>query len=119
MASVIDRKAYHNAYNKLWYQRTKETRLKKAKEHYQKWRDAALAGYGAQCSCCGETEYNFLAIDHVNGLTELELSEGRMFGDKLHRFLVKNNFPSEFQVLCHNCNMGRRFNGNRCPHEDQ
>jgi hypothetical protein len=26
-----------------------------------------LSAYGGKCVCCGESEYKFLAIDHING----------------------------------------------------
>jgi hypothetical protein len=34
----------------------------------------------------------------------------------LYRWLVKNNFPKEFQILCHNCNFAK-FRLGTCPHE--
>lgn len=74
-----------------------------------------LNHYGNCCVCCGESQYEFLAMDHING------------GGAQHRRDLKNskticewlkthNFPDGFQILCHNCNMARGFYG-QCPHE--
>ncbi len=39
--------------------------------------------------------------------------------DSLYRWIIKNNFPEEFQILCFNCNSGRHINGGICPHEEK
>jgi hypothetical protein len=82
-----------------------------------KLRDEAVAGYGGKCVCCGEMQPVFLSIDHVlgNGRQHRKsLPAGRPF----YRWLIKNNFPPEFQLLCMNCNFGRYRNGGVCPHEN-
>lgn len=74
--------------------------------------------YGNICACCGETNQGFLTIDHIN-------NDGaayrRKFGKTLfylHRFLVQNNFPDDYQLLCWNCNAGRFYSGTGiCPHK--
>ena len=63
------------------------------------------------CNCCGEKHYEFLAVDHINGNPNKKIRGG---GD-LVRFLIKNNFPDGFQILCHNCNLAKGFYG-ICPH---
>jgi hypothetical protein len=42
---------------------------------------------------------------------DLELGGGGYWA-----WLRKHNYPEGFQVLCHNCNMGRQINGGVCPH---
>ena len=33
-------------------------------------------------------------------------------------WIVKNNFPKGFQILCHNCNLAKGYSkNNKCPHE--
>lgn len=66
------------------------------------------------CSCCGEDKYQFLAIDHINGGGRIHLKE---IGGDICGWIIKNNFPEGFRVLCHNCNMARGLYGN-CPHEN-
>ncbi len=37
-------------------------------------------------------------------------------GTSLYKWLKKNGFPPGFQVLCANCNWGKRQCGGTCPH---
>ncbi len=80
------------------------TRLKVLK-HY--------GGDPPRCKCCGETIIEFLGIDHIDGRTTKE-KDNSSFNTYLHA--VANGFPSNLQVLCHNCNMAKGFYG-ECPHE--
>lgn len=38
---------------------------------------------------------------------------------ELNHWIIRNDFPDGFQVLCHNCNFakGKKGNNNMCPHE--
>jgi len=74
-----------------------------------------LSHYGSKCQCCGEDNPDLLTIDHVNGGgNKHRRSIGESSG--IHRWLVKNNFPDGFRLLCFNCNCGRQINGGVCPH---
>lgn len=80
-------------------------------------REDVIAGYGGKCVCCGETTYEFLSIDHING------GGGKMRREGLHpkaenfaSWLIKNNFPKDFRLLCHNCNQAIGHYG-ICPHQ--
>ena len=46
---------------------------------------------------------------------------GNRGGHRMYVWIIKNNFPEGFQVLCHNCNMARSYprNGGICPHQKQ
>jgi hypothetical protein len=80
-------------------------------------RNAVLTAYGgAKCACCGETENAFLCIDHINGGGKQHAKEIGGAGSVMYRWLVKNNFPPGFRVLCFNCNNAISLHG-RCPHE--
>jgi hypothetical protein len=93
-----------------------------AKAKRKRVRDAVFAAYGGyKCNCCGETEQLFLSIDHVN-------NDGAEFRRKLtgkrtsagyhtYNWLIKNGFPDGYQVLCMNCNHGKRMNNGICPHK--
>lgn len=66
-----------------------------------------------KCSCCGEKEIKFLAFDHVmnDGKQHRKIvKQGLLVG-----WLIKNNYPKNIQVLCHNCNLAKGFYG-KCPH---
>ena len=77
------------------------------------------------CRCCGEKSHvDFLAIDHIAGRKEMDsepelvklgyssLQRGRVLG----HWIIENNFPKGFQILCHNCNVAKGHYG-ECPHE--
>ena len=61
------------------------------------------------CEICGENHYEFLALDH-------KLNNGadhrRRVGSSFRIYLdVKNSeYPDEYRVLCHNCNLKYRDN---------
>jgi len=78
----------------------------------------AYGGY--VCACCGETEKKFLSIDHINndGAEFRRRIGGKRTAAGYHtyRWLVLNGFPEGFQVLCMNCNHGKRMNKGVCPH---
>lgn len=89
---------------------------KRTKTRYHKLRMAAIEAYGGyRCKCCGEIEQAFLSIDHINGGgTQHRKQVGK--GAAFYRWLEKNSYPPEFQVLCMNCQFGRRICG-VCPHQ--
>lgn len=84
--------------------------------------------YGAKCACCGETEYKFLTLDHVNNdgaadrraLAKPGSPYSRASNSRVYRDLVRSGFSdaARFQILCFNCNSGRQYNGGVCPHRD-
>lgn len=58
---------------------------------------------------CGEKDIDVLTIDHINnnGYKHKKLFNLRG-GSDLYRWLKKNNYPNEFQVLCMNCQILKR-----------
>jgi hypothetical protein len=86
-------------------------------------KEIAFAAYGGyRCACCGETEASFLSIDHIhNDGAEFRRthfkSRVRGLGAHLYAWLIRRHFPSGYQVLCMNCQTGKRMNGGICPHQ--
>ena len=86
-------------------------------------KEAVFAFYGGYvCACCGETERAFLTLDHVanDGATfrrENFGGQGRGAGVLTYDWLVRHGFPSGYQVLCANCQTGKRMNHGVCPHQ--
>lgn len=78
-------------------------------------RDEVFAAYGGyKCVCCGETQKEFLQLDHVdNDGAEHRRKIGRT---SIYGWLKKHGFPEGFQVLCANCNYAKGFYG-YCPHQ--
>ena len=63
-----------------------------------------------QCSRCGEGDIVVLCIDHINGGgNEHRRDINRVAGRNFYQWLVQNNYPDGFQVLCCNCNMRKRW----------
>lgn len=89
--------------------------LKKSAEARSRLKDKVFAAYGGYvCACCSETEPSFLSIDHINGggcQHRKEIGGGRMY-----YWLRDQGFPPGFQVLCMNCQYGRKNNKGICPH---
>jgi hypothetical protein len=79
-----------------------------------------LDAYGRKCACCGEMEEKFLSIDHLTYSGYQAKKQGLHPKDSysFYRWLVKNNFPPDFQLLCMNCNWGKMRNHGVCPHQE-
>lgn len=63
------------------------------------------------CACCGDTLFDNLQLDHVDGDGKEQRErnfEGRS-GVPLYRWVEKNEFPSGFAVLCGHCNHAKGF----------
>lgn len=128
----------YTEYNKQHYlsnkdkvlEQTKEYRLKnkdkikqyrlnnrdKIKQYKLKLKIQVFTHYGLKCSCCGESGLEFLNIDHINNdgaQHRKEIGSGK----HIYLWLIKNNFPSGFQTLCFNCNIGKYHNNGICPHQ--
>ena len=102
---------------KKYHQDNKEKILMRKKTEYMKLRLEVLNHYARdgkiECICCGENEPTFMTIDHINGNGRKHLES---ISTHLSAWLKKNNYPSGYQILCINCNMGKYRNGGVCPH---
>ena len=75
-----------------------------ARERYQVFKKKVFDAYGGfVCACCGETHQECLSIDHIDN----KGAEHRRQVKNLYPWLVRNDFPSGFQVLCMNCNWSK------------
>ena len=73
-----------------------------------------LNHYGHKCACCGETTFEFLTLDHIDG----NGAKHRKRVGNVYSWLRKNNYPSGYQILCFNCNCAKGFYG-KCPHQNK
>jgi hypothetical protein len=91
----------------------------KSKRLADKLKDEVFQAYGGwKCACCGETGKHYLTIDHMeNNGSELRRKGVHGHSTQFYRWLKKSGFPPEFQVLCMNCNFGKRMNNGVCPHQ--
>ena len=78
------------------------------------------------CVCCGlNSNLDFLSLDHIAGRKEMDSEpelvklgySSKMVSSVLQKWIVENDFPKGFQVLCTNCNFakGMKKNNNECP----
>lgn len=74
-------------------------------------------GHKPECTCCGEGDMTLLNLDHLEGGGNVHRREVG-FGPAFYRWVIKQNFPKGFQVLCYNCNIGKHRNGGVCPSAD-
>jgi hypothetical protein len=86
---------------------------KYAKEKNEEYKTLVFNHYGDKCSnpdCPippDKMDIHCLVIDHIyGGGNKHRKSIGSNF---IYRWLVKNNFPEGFQVLCVYCNWRKRF----------
>ena len=87
-------------------------------------KEAAFNAYGGPvCACCGDSHFEFMSIDHIEGggaahRRELRRGDGQSGGGglRLYLWLKRNNYPKGFRVLCRNCNCTFGELG-YCPHE--
>jgi len=93
------------------------TRKRLSHDQYARYRHVVLQGYGGlipHCACCGEGHEEFLTIDHINGDGAKQRKAG-LRGIAFYLWLIRNDFPEGFRVLCMNCNFSLGMRG-YCPH---
>lgn len=93
----------------------RESENKRLRELRQNQRKKIIEKYGSKCVCCGESQYEFLNIDHKNN--DGAIHRKKMGGSsKIISWIIKNNYPDDFQILCFNCNLAKSIYG-QCPHK--
>lgn len=100
----------------------REAQRESKKRSEQKLWLETLSAYGNCCACCGETEPDFLEVDHVldNGAAHrasMRPNAPKTWAGKvMYSWLRQQGFPDDYQLLCSNCNRAKaRKRG--CPHK--
>lgn len=91
-------------------------RARRSKEQRDNAKEQVFSYYVSVCNCCGESEKKFLSVDHTEGKGRQH--RATMGTQTINVWLVNNEFPEGFQVLCYNCNCGKRVNNGVCPHQE-
>ena len=100
-----------------WRQRTGDRSKIYQRSWNRKRRKIVIKHYGGKCKCCGENTFEFLAVDHKEGGGDAHRREVGS-GGKMIEWVIKNDFPPIFQILCHNCNQAIGYYGS-CPHKTE
>ena len=111
---VVD-KAKHAANQRKFYAAHRVYQNEWQKKKAQEYRRIVIEHYGNKCACCGEEIYQFLSIDHVNNDGAAHKKLVGASGSAMCRWIIKNHFPVDIQILCYNCNCAKGFYG-KCPH---
>ena len=85
---------------------------------WAKMRRNVFEHYGLSCACCGESTFEFLEIDHVDGDGKGNDHRREIGYSGIYKWLIRNGFPEGFQTLCSNCNRAK-FRYGVCPHQTQ
>lgn len=90
----------------------------KSKRLAEALKNEVFTAYGGWiCACCSEIERSFLTIDHMlNNGSKLRREGVHGHSTMFYRWLKKSGYPKDFQVLCMNCQFGKRMNQGTCPH---
>ena len=111
------KKLYLNEY----YKKNRPRALAYAREIGQAKKLECLSAYSrgiVKCACCGEREIAFLTLDHMNNDGKWHRETAGPSGYGFYAHLRKRGYPQNLnlQVMCFNCNCGRRVNKGTCPH---
>lgn len=88
--------------DKEYYAVKGEKSREQRKNYYYLQKETVIKHYGGECECCGETDHDILTVDHINGDGAEHRKE--VPASQIHSWLIKNNFPPGFRLLCFNCN---------------
>jgi len=100
--------------SRKYYLKTKSQRQRKNKDI----KLSVFDHYGHKCVCCEESHELLLTVDHIN-------NDGKNHREKIgsgvpiYKEIISMGFPSFYQLLCFNCNMGKYLNNGVCPHQEQ
>lgn len=102
------------AKNKEWYQENKVKFRQYGKEYRFRLRSLVVEQLGGKCECCGETQLEWLQIDHQNNDGKKHRQEvGR--GKDMMLDILRNPGKYKVRVLCANCHNAVTCYG-YCPH---
>lgn len=104
-----------NAHNREQYKLKKPLFSARAKRNATKVKQTFLDMYGNKCSCCGETEFDFLTVEHIKGQVGIPKNQKRS-GHNGWKDATKEYRPDLYTILCFNCNLASK-NGRTCPHK--
>lgn len=112
-----EQKARYRERQTAYYAANLDKRRAASRANTLKRKLAVIAAYGGKCTCCGETQHQFLTINRINvGGAKHVKSICKARGHDFYRWLEKQSYPQEeYQLLCWNCNAAKGIMSG-CPH---
>jgi hypothetical protein len=88
-----------------------ERYVEQQKEYYKKIRRMVIEHYSPDILCvrCKEKDYRTLTLDHIKGDGYLRRRRTGSSSNNDIWWIVKNNYPKIYQILCMNCNVIKRI----------
>jgi len=112
-------KEKHKEYMREWRKKNSAKSRSLQLKYYRELRYEIISYYGGsppKCACCGESIFEFLTVDHINGGGNQHRKSLKVGGNGLYTWIKRNNFPPIFQILCANCNYAK-WTRRECPHK--
>lgn len=105
---IEKRRAYANRYY-AEHPKEREAQKQRHRRYNERQKQTVVEHYSQGtmlCCSCGFSDIRALTIDHIDGggLSHL----GQIGKGNLYPWLIKNDFPEGYQVLCMNCNWIKR-----------
>jgi DNA repair exonuclease SbcCD ATPase subunit len=102
-------KAQRKATAARYAEKNQEAIRERARAKTAELRAAAIAAYGGKCACpgCHVHHAELLTIDHINGGGNTHRKTIGRGSKDFFRWLQRNNYPPDFQVLCGSCNLAK------------
>lgn len=105
----------------LEYHRRGNGKYKRQKSEYakrknQEWKIQVLTHYAGglpKCTRCGFSDIRALSIDHINGGGNRHRQEIKR---TFYHWLIQQNYPLGYQVLCMNCQFIKRVEEEEVPY---
>ena len=130
----FDRKAYMkiwNAKNREHLNQWSRDRRKEAPEQYNSYginyrkrlRDGVLLSMGGKCSCCRNSDYDILNLDHVNNdgnkdrLVEGHAKNSHVYREARNMISSGENVFLKYSIMCCCCNWIKNIKGSCGQHE--
>lgn len=110
----LELEKWRRAARKAKLDRSDIEKRKNSKYNYRR-KIKCINAYGGKCVCCGESHWQFLSIDHINGGGR---EHRRQLGGHayFYEWLKRHGYPKDnYRCLCYNCNQCFGIYG-YCPH---
>lgn len=110
---------YRKSHKKQAYKRNKKYEQNIKKKVIGYYSDGKNICACKNCPDAIKSSIEFLTIDHIDGngnKHRRQLKKSKTDSSNMYIWLIQNNYPKGFRVLCMNCNWVTRHD-KKCPHE--